>query len=196
MIEIAPGKIEGVRIMRPTERCDQRGRFVKILQEDVFSKHGIPTAYAEQYYSVSENNVLRGLHFQTPPHDHHKLVTCIEGDVFDVIVDLRKGSLTYGQHQSFALNGANGDSVFVPSGCAHGFYVRSKSATMFYNVTTLYVASHDTGIRWDSAGVSWPSARPVVSDRDRLFPALAEFDTPFVISARMRQSPQVAVSRI
>ena len=196
MIEIAPGKIEGVRIMRPTARCDQRGRFVKILQEDVFSKHGIPTAYAEQYYSVSENNVLRGLHFQTPPHDHHKLVTCIEGDVFDVIVDLRKGSLTYGQHQSFALNGANGDSVFVPSGCAHGFYVRSKSATMFYNVTTLYVASHDTGIRWDSAGVSWPSARPVVSDRDRLFPALAEFDTPFVISARMRQSPQVAVSRI
>lgn len=190
MIEITPGKIEGVRILRPAARCDSRGRFVKILQEDAFSKHGIPTAYAEQYYSVSENNVLRGLHFQTPPHDHHKLVTCLDGEVFDVVVDLRNGSRTYGQHQSFELNGANGDSLFVPTGCAHGFYVRSKTATMFYNVTTLYAASHDTGIRWDSAGISWPSARPVVSDRDAAFPALAEFTTPFVTRAR-----EPAVSR-
>ena len=196
MIDIAPGKIEGVRILRPTARCDLRGRFVKILQEDTFAKHGIPAAYAEQYYSVSENNVLRGLHFQTPPHDHHKLVTCIEGDVFDVVVDLRKGSRTYGHHQSFELNGASGDSVFVPTGCAHGFYVRSKTAIMFYNVTTLYVASHDTGIRWDSAGVSWPSARPVVSNRDAALPVLAEFNTPFVMSARMREPPEAAVSRI
>jgi len=153
----------------------------------------MPAAFAEQYYSVSENNVLRGLHFQTPPHDHHKLVTCVEGNVFDVVVDLRKGSRTYRQHQSLALNGARGESVFVPSGCAHGFYVRSKSATMFYNVTTSYVASHDTGIRWDSAGISWPSARPVVSDRDAALPALSEFDTPFVVPARGREA---AVSRI
>jgi dTDP-4-dehydrorhamnose 3,5-epimerase len=196
VIEIAPGNIEGVRILRPTARCDRRGRLVKILQEDVFSKHGIPTAYAEQYYSVSQNNVLRGLHFQTPPHDHHKLVTCIEGDVFDVVVDLRRGSRSYGQHQSFELNGANGDTVFIPTGCAHGFYVRSKSATMLYNVTALYVASHDTGIRWDSAGISWPSAQPAVSDRDAALPELAEFDTPFVISAWMRRPPEKAVSRI
>jgi dTDP-4-dehydrorhamnose 3,5-epimerase len=196
VVDIAPGNFEGVRILRPTARCDFRGRFVKILQEDTFSKHGMPTAYAEQYYSVSENNVLRGLHFQTPPHDHHKLVTCIEGDVFDVVVDLRKGSHTYGHHQSFELNSANGDSVFVPAGCAHGFYVRSKTAIMFYNVTTLYVASHDTGIRWDSVGVSWPSPRPVVSDRDAALPALAEFDTPFVMSARTREPSETAVSRI
>ena len=90
-MEIASGKIPGVRRLRPEARPDRRGRFAKIMHQDVFSEHGIPTRFAEQYYSVSESNVLRGLHFQTPPHDHYKLVTCVEGEVFDVIVDLRKG---------------------------------------------------------------------------------------------------------
>jgi dTDP-4-dehydrorhamnose 3,5-epimerase len=109
-------------------------------------------------------------------------VTCIEGEVFDVIVDLRKDSTHYGRHEIFDLDGARGDSLFVPSGCAHGFYVRSRSAIMFYNVSTVYVASHDTGIRWDSVGVSWPSANPIVSDRDAAFMALADFDSPFRLS--------------
>lgn len=126
---------------------------------------------------MSKNNVLRGLHFQAPPHDHYKLVTCIAGEAFDVIVDLRKSSPTYGQHESFELNG--GDSVFVPAGCAHGFYVRSESATLLYNVSTIHAPSHDTGIRWDSVGVSWPSANPVVSERDAGLIAFAEFSTPF-----------------
>lgn len=179
MIKITPGKIAGVRLLRPAAKPDCRGSFVKFVQEDIFAAHGIPTSFAEQYYSVSANNVLRGLHFQTPPHDHYKLVTCIEGDVFDVVVDLRKGSPNYGQHESFELNGANGDSVFVPSGCAHGFYVGSESATVLYNVSTLYAPSHDTGIRWDSVDVSWPSHTPVLSDRDAAFVPFAEFKTPF-----------------
>jgi len=194
MIEITPGKIDGVRILRPTAQCDPRGRFVKTIQKDTFSKYGIPTTFAEQYYSVSANNVLRGLHFQTPPHDHYKLVTCAEGEVFDVVVDLRKGSSTYGHHQSLELNGTGGDSVFVPSGCAHGFYVRSKIAIMLYNVSSLYVQSHDTGIRWDSVAVSWPCSSPVVSDRDAAFLPFAEFDTPFVISSRT-SAPQKGARR-
>jgi dTDP-4-dehydrorhamnose 3,5-epimerase len=173
MIEITPGEIGGVFLLRPTARRDPRGSFVKILEEDTFAKQGLPTAFAEQYYSVSAQNVLRGLHFQTPPHDHHKLVTCIEGEVFDVIVDLRKGSPSYGRHQSFELNGESGDSVFVPAGCAHGFYVRSKTATVFYS-----------GIRWDSAGIKWPSERPTVSDRDAAFVPLAKFETRFVMSRK------------
>ena len=179
MIEITPGKIDGVRVLRPTAQCDRRGRFVKTMQEDAFSKHGIPTTFAEQYYSVSANNVLRGLHFQAPPHDHYKLVTCVEGEVFDVVVDLRKGSRTYGHHQSFELSGTGGDSVFVPSGCAHGFYVRSKLAIVLYNVSTLHVPSHDAGVRWDSVGASWPSTAPILSDRDAAFAAFAESNTPF-----------------
>jgi dTDP-4-dehydrorhamnose 3,5-epimerase len=183
MIKIKSGEIPGVRRLRPVAQPDRRGRFVKIIQEDVLAKHGIPTHFAEQYYSVSESNVLRGLHFQIPPYDHYKLVTCVEGEVFDVVVDLRKGSTHYGRHEVFILDGACGDSVFVPSGCAHGFYVRSPGATMFYNVSTVHAASHDAGIRWDSVGVSWPSTAPIVSDRDAAFTAFADFVTPFRFSA-------------
>lgn len=182
MIEIATGQIAGVRVLRPSVRSDRRGRFVKTIEEDVFLQHEIPTTFAEQYYSVSANNVLRGLHFQTPPHDHYKLVTCVEGDVFDVVVDLRKGS-GYGRHQSFELSGARGDSVFVPSGCAHGFYVRSQLAIMLYNVSTHHAPSHDAGIRWDSAGVSWPSTTPILSERDARLASLAEFNSPFLSRA-------------
>jgi dTDP-4-dehydrorhamnose 3,5-epimerase len=179
MISISPGKITGVRLIRPQAQRDQRGAFVKTMHAEAFSRYGIQTQYAEQYYSVSKSNVLRGLHFQTPPHDHYKLVTCIDGEAFDVIVDLRKESPTYGQHETFELNGANGDSVFVPAGCAHGFYVRSESAILLYNVSTVHAPSHDAGIKWDSVGVSWPGANPVVSDRDAALPPFAEFKTPF-----------------
>ena len=179
MMDVSPGKIAGVKLIRPAAQHDFRGTFVKTMHAEIFSKHGIPTQYAEQYYSVSKKNVLRGLHFQTPPHEHYKLVTCIEGEAFDVVVDLRNGSPSYGQHESFELNGADGDSVFVPAGCAHGFYVRSETATLLYNVSSVHAPSHDAGIRWDSAGVSWPSASPVVSDRDAGLVAFAEFESPF-----------------
>lgn len=182
MIEIIPGQIAGVRVLRPAVRSDARGRLVKTVEEDVFAKHGIPTRFVEQYFSVSANNVLRGLHFQVPPHDHDKLVTCVEGGVFDVVVDLRKGS-GYGRHESFELCGERGDSIFVPSGCAHGFYVRSQYAIVFYNVTSLHAPSHDTGIRWDSVDVAWPTAAPILSERDAAFAPLAEFRTPFVSGA-------------
>ena len=179
MIDVSPGKIAGVKLIRPSAQRDLRGTFVKTMHADIFSKHGIPIQYAEQYYSVSKSNVLRGLHFQTPPHDHYKLVTCIEGEAFDVVVDLRKASPTYRQHETFELNGSGGDSVFVPTGCAHGFYVRSESAILLYNVSTLHAPSHDAGIRWDSAGVSWPSDNPVVSERDAALVTLAKFESPF-----------------
>jgi dTDP-4-dehydrorhamnose 3,5-epimerase len=177
MIDVTTAKIPGVKHLRSAQQADLRGRFVKTVHKDIFFAHAIPTQFAEQYYSVSRANVLRGLHFQIPPHDHHKLVTCIEGRVFDVVVDLRKGSPAYGQYQSFELDG--GDGVFVPSGCAHGFYVRSESATLLYNVTTVYAASHDAGIRWDSVGIAWPSERPIVSDRDAGLPPFKVFATPF-----------------
>jgi dTDP-4-dehydrorhamnose 3,5-epimerase len=189
MLEIRPAKIEGVRLIRPTARSDRRGRFVKTMREDIFSKHGIPTTFAEQYYSMSSKDVLRGLHFQTPPHDHYKLVTCIEGEAFDVVVDLRRGSPTFGQHQSFELSGADGDSVFVPSGCAHGFYVRSAAAIMLYSVSSLYAPSHDSGIRWDSVGISWPAQTPIISERDAALVRFPDFETPFELSSNAAMSP-------
>jgi len=179
MIDVSPGKIAGVRLIQPSAQHDLRGTFVKTMHAEIFSRHGIPMQYAEQYYSVSKKNVLRGLHFQTPPYDHYKLVTCIEGDAFDVVLDLRKSSPTYGQHECFELKGAAGDGVFVPLGCAHGFYVRSESATLLYNVSSVHAPSHDTGIRWDSAGVPWPSGAPIVSERDAALMPFAKFKSPF-----------------
>lgn len=179
MIELVPTSIAGVRLLRPMVQRDARGSFMKIVHENMFAAHGLPARFVEQYYSVSHNNVLRGLHFQTPPHDHYKLVTCIDGVVFDVVVDMRKGSETFGRHESFELEGTRGDSVFVPAGCAHGFYVRSDSATVLYNVSTVYAPSHDTGIRWDSAGIRWPCEAPVISERDAALTPFTDFMTPF-----------------
>jgi dTDP-4-dehydrorhamnose 3,5-epimerase len=178
MITITAAQIAGVRLIRAEPKSDRRGRLVKTLARDVYAAHGLPTDFAEQYFSVSAHNVLRGLHFQMPPHDHVKLVTCIDGAILDVVVDLRAGK-GYGACACFDLDGTRGDSVFVPSGCAHGFYVRSPSATVLYNVTSLYAESHDKGIRWDSVGVPWPSSAPIVSERDAAFPTLAEFESPF-----------------
>ncbi len=179
MIEIVPAQIEGVRIVRPAVQSDPRGTFVKTVHEEIFAAHGLPTQFAEQYYSVSSQNVLRGLHLQIPPHHHYKLVTCVEGDVLDVVVDLRKGP-DFGRHECFDLDGGRGHSVFVPAGCAHGFYVRSTTAVVLYNVSTVHAPSHDTGIRWDSAGIAWPTTNPIVSDRDAALVPLADFNSPFV----------------
>jgi dTDP-4-dehydrorhamnose 3,5-epimerase len=179
MFEITPAKIDGVRLIRPTVQRDARGFFVKAVQKEFFAKHGIPADFVEQYYSVSRRYVLRGLHFQLPPHDHYKLVTCVEGEVLDVVVDLRRRSRTYGQNQSLDLTDRQADIIFIPSGCAHGFYVRSERAIVLYNVSTVYAPAHDTGIRWDSVGIEWPSKAPILSERDAAFPPLSAFDTPF-----------------
>ena len=179
MFEIMTCPLAGVVALRPTIRRDSRGSFVKTVHRAFFAEHGIPSEFAEQYYSYSIRNVLRGLHFQAPPNDHYKLVTCIEGDVLDVVMDLRRGSVTYGRHHVFELNDQRADSVFIPSGLAHGFYVRSASALVLYNVSTVHAPAYDTGIRWDSAGILWPTTAPHVSDRDAALPPFSVVDTPF-----------------
>lgn len=179
MIEVIPGTIAGVRRLRPLVSRDRRGIFIKTMVAEEFSRHDLPTHYAEQYYSVSTRNVLRGLHFQLPPHHHDKFVTCLEGDVLDVVVDLRKGP-AYGRHDAFNLSGASGDGVFIPAGCAHGFFVRSEHAVVLYNVTTAYAPEHDAGIRWDSAGIAWPVAAPILSVRDAELPPLGALKSPFI----------------
>jgi len=135
--------------------------------------------FREQYYSISKKNVLRGMHFQLPPHDHYKLVTCVEGRILDVVVDLRRSSPTFGQHLCVELSGVRADSIYIPSGLAHGFLVLSRRALVLYNVSSLYAPLHDTGIRWDSAGIQWPVVAPQVSERDAVLPPLAAFETPF-----------------
>jgi dTDP-4-dehydrorhamnose 3,5-epimerase len=129
--------------------------------------------------TVSAKGVLRGLHFQLPPHDHAKLVYCTAGEVMDVAVDLRVDSPTFRQFVCLTLSADQGNMIYLPPGLAHGFYTLSDSATLVYNVTTVYAPSHDAGIRWDSVGIPWPDQDPRVSERDHGFVAMEVFDSPF-----------------
>jgi dTDP-4-dehydrorhamnose 3,5-epimerase len=172
-------KLKGAFIITPDPIEDERGVFVKVFQEGVFKEHGLTTEWREEYYSVSRRGVLRGLHFQLPPHDHEKLVYCTDGGVLDVVVDLRVGSPAYGKHVIIELTAEKANMIYIPRGLAHGFYVTTPSATMLYKLATQYAQSHDTGILWNSVGIDWPDANPVLSSRDKSFSAFSDFKSPF-----------------
>jgi dTDP-4-dehydrorhamnose 3,5-epimerase len=167
-----------VRIL-PVVREDSRGVFIKTFHVEVFRQLGLPTSFAEEYFSVSRRGVLRGLHFQTPPMDHEKIVCCAEGEVTDAVVDLRRSSPTYGKYALFHLKSSEGTMLYIPKGMAHGFYTRSSTALMLYQVTSVYAPACDAGIRWDTAGIPWDVEHPILSERDQSFPALADFVSPF-----------------
>lgn len=179
MFDLEATEISGVFAIQPVVRRDSRGVFVKTLYKEWFESVGLLADFVEQYYSVSHKNVLRGLHFQTPPHDHYKLVTCLEGSVLDVIVDMRRESPTFGHHVLLELTGEASNSVYISKGCAHGFYVRSQSATLLYNVSSYYAPMSDGGVKWDSVGIIWPSNSPQISARDSSLPSFHLFNTPF-----------------
>ncbi|WP_230971265.1 dTDP-4-dehydrorhamnose 3,5-epimerase family protein [Nitrogeniibacter aestuarii] len=158
---------------------DTRGRFLKLFHRDAFAAMGLDPGVAEVFCTTSHRHVIRGLHFQRPPHAHAKLVACIDGAVQDVALDLRRDSPGYGQHIAVSLSADAGNALYLPSGLAHGFCVLSDSATMIYLTTTEHAPEHDAGIAWDSAGVAWATDEPTLSARDRAHPRLADFDTPF-----------------
>lgn len=178
-MEIIPTTLEGCYQVRPFFAQDERGTFVKTFHAERFSALGMPTEWHEEYYSSSRKGVIRGMHFQTPPHDHEKLVYCIQGRVLDVVVDLRKDAPTYGRHFAVELDAAYGHGVIIPKGMAHGFLALTENTLMTYKVTSVYAPENDAGIRWDSFGLKWGVDRPIVSSRDRAHPTLADFDSPF-----------------
>jgi dTDP-4-dehydrorhamnose 3,5-epimerase len=174
-----PASLSGCFELFPAVHRDARGLFVKTFHEQTYAAAGLATRFVEEYYSVSKRRVLRGLHFQVPPHGHEKLVYCTQGDVLDVVVDLRVGSPTFSRHQTFRLGARRRNILYIPVGLAHGFYVLSASATLVYKTTRVHSEDHDRGVRWDSAGIPWSDPDPIVSDRDRSLPPLAEFQSPF-----------------
>jgi dTDP-4-dehydrorhamnose 3,5-epimerase len=159
---------------------DSRGTFVKAFSYSRYREFGLATEFKEDFYTVSKKNVLRGLHFQLPPHDHHKVVTCQSGRIYDVIVDLRRASPMYGKYISFELTGNDGDMIYIPAGCAHGFLALEDDSMVCYKVTSEYNKEADSGIHFDSVGVAWPRADSlIVSDRDRDLRPFSQFNSPF-----------------
>ena len=178
-MKVSQSSIPGVLVIESNILRDFRGEFRKIYHKPSFQELGIVDEFVEDFFSTSGRNIIRGCHFQTPPHSHAKLVSCFAGEVFDVVVDLRDGSPTFLQCESFTLSAENGLSIYIPQGCAHGFAVQGESATVFYKTSTIHNPDHDLGIRWDSIDIDWPVKDPVLSKRDQSFPTLKEFKTPF-----------------
>jgi dTDP-4-dehydrorhamnose 3,5-epimerase len=168
----------GVLLLDNFVNRDKRGLFVKTFHAVQFQTGGLATGFRESYYSISQRGVLRGMHFQLPPYEHDKLVYVTEGEILDVIVDLRRASPTFGQHLAVTLP-AHTQAIYIPKGCAHGFLTLSDSATVVYNVTSEYEPSADAGVRWDSFGFEWPISQPIISDRDAAFEALVNVQAIF-----------------
>lgn len=175
--------IPGVKILRPFVFEDERGNFVKPFHEGQLAEHGIHLQLKEEFFSTSEANVLRGMHFQLPPHQHNKLVYCLTGKVWDVVVDLRKGSSTYGKAVGFELSAANRHCVYIPVGFGHGFLTQEPASCLIYKTDAVHDAAADAGLAWKSIDYEWPlfDRPPVVSARDSSHPAISDFNSPFSI---------------
>lgn len=171
--------LPGVLSIHPVVHADPRGVLVKTHLRSAFAEAGLPTDFPEQFVSRSVRGVVRGLHHQLPPGEQAKVVTCLDGRIQDVVVDLRVGSPTYGEHTSVVLDSEEWVSLYVPVGFAHGYAVTSAGATVHYLASAEYVPGTDAGVRWDSAGIRWPDAAPQVSVRDAQLPALADYVSPF-----------------
>lgn len=179
LVEKCPTAIAGFYELKTHIARDERGAFIKTFHQQAFKDLGLNTDWSEEYYSISGQGVLRGMHFQVPPFDHAKVVFCTQGQILDVALDLREHSPTYGQSASFILNSESANMAYLSPGLAHGFYTLSQSATVFYKVSTVYQPEADSGIRWDSFGFEWPSASPVLSKRDQSLELFSSFKTPF-----------------
>jgi dTDP-4-dehydrorhamnose 3,5-epimerase len=179
-LRVTETAMSGCFTLEPTVRGDVRGSFTKLFHQPLWQELGLRTDFVEEYVTVSTPGTIRGMHFQVPPMEGAKVVFCLQGDVWDVALDLRAGSSRFGEHIAFELKGARGDGLYLPPGIAHGFCVLgSAPATLLYKVTSVYSPQHDLGLRWDSAGIAWPVDSPVLSERDHRLPRLCDFETPF-----------------
>ena len=170
-------EIPGVLVFEPVVLSDHRGVFTETYHEDRYRNAGIREDFVQDNYSRSIRNTLRGLHFQEP-HAQGKLVMALEGTVFDVVVDIRKGSPSFGKWYGVELSGENLRQMYIPPGCAHGFCVTSASASFLYKCTAYYSREHDRGVRWDDSAleIPWPISEPILSQKDQNLPTISAIE--------------------
>jgi dTDP-4-dehydrorhamnose 3,5-epimerase len=171
-----------VMIIEPRVFSDERGWFSETYRRTDFEAHGIKLGFVQDNHSRSTGATLRGLHFQKEPAAQGKLVRCIAGEVFDVAVDIRKGSPTYARWISTILSAENRLMTWVPPGFAHGFLTTSEIAELEYKVTSEYSSNHDRSVLWNdpAIGIKWPIDNPVLSTKDARAPLLRDADNNFV----------------
>ena len=175
MAERLETKINGVVLVEPQVFGDTRGFMLESFRREDWSRLGVDVEFVQHNHSRSARGTLRGIHFQTKP-GQAKLVRCVRGEVLDVAVDLRRGSPTYGQWEGHVLDDVEHHQLFVPVGFGHGFAVLSEVADVAYQVSSYYDPETESGIAWDDPdiGVDWRVDEPLLSDRDKQAPKLAE----------------------
>jgi dTDP-4-dehydrorhamnose 3,5-epimerase len=181
-VEIRPLKLAGSFEIQLRRIADERGYFSRLYDADIFAKYDLQTVWKHDSQSFNlKKHTIRGLHFQLPPFDETKLVRVSSGAIWDVIVDLRRNSETFGQHEAIELSEENGKCLYIPRGFAHGFCTLTDNSVVNYKIDAAYDAQSASGIRWnDSAlNIKWQTAAPVISERDRLLPLFADFVSPF-----------------
>jgi dTDP-4-dehydrorhamnose 3,5-epimerase len=176
--EFKPLDIPGLVLITSLAFQDERGFFMETYKHSDFARFGIREQFVQDNHSFSKKNVLRGLHFQCSPKAQGKLVQAVAGEIFDVAVDLRTGSRTFGKWVSETLSGENHRMLYIPAGFAHGFYVLSDSAHVTYKVTEEFSHEHDAGVAWNDPdiGISWPMQTPVLSAKDAALPRLRNLE--------------------
>lgn len=162
---------------------DARGFLLKTQASRMLKPYLGDEVFRESFYTVSHRHVLRGMHFQMPPHDHVKLVHCAAGAALDVLLDIRKGR-GYGRFASVMLDSCEPSLLLIPKGVAHGFLSLEDRTVMHYQTTVEHESQSDAGIRWDSFGFQWPQQEPLLSPRDRAHVIFDEFVSPFHESER------------
>ena len=176
--------IAAVKLLTPKRHGDRRGFFSETYNKRALAAAGAAMEFVQDNHSLSADaGTVRGLHFQAPPFAQTKLVRVVRGAVFDVAVDIRRGSATFGRHASAVLSAEAWNQILVPAGFAHGFMTVEPDTEVVYKVDAYYAPSHDFGILWNdpALGIAWPlpEIEAILSDKDRVWPRLAEIESPF-----------------
>lgn len=173
--------ISGLLVIEPKVFKDHRGYFYESYNATAFKEAGIDAVFVQDNQSLSQKGILRGLHFQAPPHAQGKLVRVIKGAVLDVVVDIRKTSPTYGQHYSIELTEENFKMFWIPEGFAHGFLTLKDDTIFSYKCTDVYNKASEGGLLWNDPdlNINWGITNPVLSEKDTQNPVLKDFKSPF-----------------
>ncbi|MGB3146969.1 MAG: dTDP-4-dehydrorhamnose 3,5-epimerase [Paracoccaceae bacterium] len=187
-MQIDPTPLTGVLILTPRRFADQRGWFSEVWNASTLAANGIDYSFVQDNHSCSnEVGTVRGLHYQAPPHAQTKLVRCGRGAVFDVAVDVRKGSPTFGQWFGIELTAENGKQLLIPAGFLHGFVTRAPHSELLYKCSDVYAPDCDGAVRFDDPdlAIDWgiDPASAILSDKDRNAPLFQNFATPFLYGA-------------
>lgn len=173
-------QLNGLLIIVSTVFEDSRGRFIKTFHHSSFKNLGLRTDFKERYYSVSKKNVIRGMHFQTPPKDHTKLVNVVKGSILDIVLDIRLHSETYGEFVNIKLGDSSGKLLYIPAGFAHGFKSLENNTIVEYMQTNEHSKENDCGIHYNSFGYNWNVDNPIITERDHSFESFTTYKSPFL----------------